>query len=137
MVSTSNLSSFYENYQVFSVPYLFKSVECSFAVMDSEVGKGFADALVEQASLRVLGYPTFGARHLFNTVRPVKTVDDVAGLKIRAPDKLLEATWRQLDANPVPLPFPEVFNAIQQRSEERRVGKECVSKCKTRWCPYH
>lgn len=114
MVSTSNLSSFYENYQVFSVPYLFKSVECSFAVMDSEVGKGFADALVEQASLRVLGYPTFGARHLFNTVRPVKTVDDVAGLKIRAPDKLLEATWRQLDANPVPLPFPEVFNAIQQ-----------------------
>lgn len=114
IVSTSNLSSFYENYQVFSVPYLFKSVECSFEVMDSEVGKNFADDLVEQASLRVLGYPTFGGRHLFNTVRAVKTVDDVAGLKVRAPDKLLEATWRQLGANPVPLPFPEVFNALQQ-----------------------
>lgn len=114
IVSTSNLSSFYESYQAFSVPYLFKSVECSFAVMDSDVGKSFADTLLERASLRVLGYPTFGARHLFNSVRPVKSVDDIAGLKIRAPDKLLEATWRQLGANPVPLPFPEVFNAVQQ-----------------------
>src|SRR3546814_15003050 len=25
----------------------------------------------------------------------------------------------------------------QQRSEERRVGKECVSKCRSRWSPYH
>ncbi len=114
IVSTSNLSSFYENYQVFSVPYLFKSVECSFDVMDSEVGQNFSRELVERANLRVLGYPTFGGRHLFNTVRPVKTVEDVAGLKIRAPDKLLEATWKQLGANPVPLPFPEVFNALQQ-----------------------
>ena len=35
-------------------------------------------------------------------------------MKIRAPDPLLEATWRTLGANPTPLPFPEVFNALQQ-----------------------
>src|SRR3546814_12641383 len=27
-------------------------------------------------------------------------------------------------------------NAVEQRSEERRVGKECVSTCSARWCPY-
>src|SRR3546814_14206658 len=27
--------------------------------------------------------------------------------------------------------------AVEARSEERRVGKECVSTCRSRWCPYH
>src|SRR3546814_12544845 len=30
-----------------------------------------------------------------------------------------------------------VINAMGQRSEERRVGKECVSTCRSRWSPYH
>lgn len=114
IVSTSNLSSFYKKYQVFSVPYIFKSTQCSFKVMDSDVGQSMAAELLSRARLRVLGYPTFGARQLINTKRRVRSVDDVVGLKIRAPDKFLEATWRQLGANPVPLPFPEVFNALQQ-----------------------
>jgi tripartite ATP-independent transporter DctP family solute receptor len=114
IVSTSNLSSFYGKLSVFSVPYVFRSVSCSFAVLDSAVGQEMTDALLKTARVRVLGYPTFGARHLFNTRRPVKTVEDLRGLKIRAPDRLLEATWRTLGANPTPLPFPEVFSALQQ-----------------------
>lgn len=114
VVSTSNLASFYDKLSVFSVPYLFKSVSCSFPVVDGAVGKEMADHLLQTAHMRVLGYPTFGARHLFNTKRRVIHPDDLKGLKIRAPDPLLEATWRALGANPTPLPFPEVFNALQQ-----------------------
>jgi TRAP-type C4-dicarboxylate transport system substrate-binding protein len=73
-----------------------------------------ADQLLKSHRIRVLGYPTFGARHLVNTKRRVTKPDDLKGLKIRAPDTLLEATWRALGANPTPLPFPEVFNALQQ-----------------------
>src|SRR3546814_6032743 len=29
------------------------------------------------------------------------------------------------------------FRGTMQRSEERRVGKECVSTCRSRWSPYH
>ena len=114
IASTSNMSSFVERFNVFSVPYLFKSVGCSFDVMDGPVGQELADQLLKGARIRVLGFPTFGARHLFNTKRRVVNPDDVKGLKIRAPDALLEATWRVLGGNPVPLPFPEVFNALQQ-----------------------
>lgn len=114
IASTSNMSSFVERFNVFSVPYVFKSIACSFAVMDGPVGAEFSDALVKSSRVRVLGYPTFGARHLFNTKRRVVRPDDIKGLKIRAPDALLEATWRALGGNPVPLPFPEVFNALQQ-----------------------
>jgi tripartite ATP-independent transporter DctP family solute receptor len=114
IVSTSNLASFYDKLAVFSVPYLFKSVSCSFPVVDGEVGKEMSGHLLKSARMRVLGYPTFGARHLFNNKRRVIHPDDLKGLKIRAPDPLLEATWRALGANPTPLPFPEVFNALQQ-----------------------
>src|SRR3546814_16087995 len=31
----------------------------------------------------------------------------------------------------------ETFYAFTRRSEERRVGKECVSRCRSRWSPYH
>lgn len=114
IVSTSNLASFNDKLAVFSVPYVFKSVSCSFPVVDGPVGKEMADQLLKSQRIRVLGYPTFGARHLVNTKRRVVKVDDLKGLKIRAPDPLLEATWRTLGANPTPLPFPEVFNALQQ-----------------------
>jgi tripartite ATP-independent transporter DctP family solute receptor len=114
IVSTSNLASFNDKLAAFSVPYMFKSVSCSFPVVDGPVGQEMADTLLKSARIRVLGYPTFGARHLLNTKRRVLKPDDLKGLKIRAPDPLLEATWRALGANPTPLPFPEVFNALQQ-----------------------
>lgn len=114
ILSTSNLASFHGPYEIFSVPYILQSVSCSFAVLESELGEEMAENLRESSQLRILGYYTFGSRHLFNSVRPVETVDDLKGLKIRAPDAFLEATWRALGASPVPLPFPEVFPALQQ-----------------------
>src|SRR3546814_18280168 len=38
---------------------------------------------------------------------------------------------------PVKRRLQELGSAIVQRSEERRVGKECVSTCRSRWWPYH
>src|SRR3546814_3591898 len=37
----------------------------------------------------------------------------------------------------LPVPFPNIPLAFPVRSEERRVGKECVSTCRSRWSPYH
>src|SRR3546814_4093315 len=49
--------------------------------------------------------------------------------------------WRlAMDHTPIfPVATPEAFVALQRaaRSEERRVGKECVSTCRSRWAPYH
>src|SRR3546814_17459747 len=48
--------------------------------------------------------------------------------------------WRQVDAAAEQRPVADADMAAvgaQQRSEERRVGKECVSTCRSRWSPYH
>lgn len=115
VVSTSNISPFYPKLQVLSVPYLLKSISCAMKVTDGEVGQEMKDALKETADIRVAGYYTFGYRQLFNTKRPIKSLVDVAGLKIRIPpDKYLEQTWKEMGASPIPLPFSELFTALQQ-----------------------
>src|SRR3546814_14303569 len=76
---------------------------------------------------------------------PVKTPEDLAGLKFRVPgSKILQQYYRLLGANPTPVAWGETASAIKQgvadaldpaRSEERRVGKESVSTCRSRGAP--
>src|SRR3546814_12721722 len=41
------------------------------------------------------------------------------------------------DTSCVVVQYPDILGRIKDRSEERRVGKECVSTCRSRWSPYH
>src|SRR3546814_12571158 len=45
--------------------------------------------------------------------------------------------WEALKADYLRRERPSKMACIQRRSEERRVGKECVSTCRSRWSPYH
>src|SRR3546814_11423009 len=67
---------------------------------------------------------------------PIKTPADLQGLKVRVPgSKILQQYYRLAGANPTPVAWGETPTAI--RSEARRVGKECVSTCRSRWAPDH
>ncbi len=115
VISASNLSPFYQKLQVLSVPYLFKSLSCAYSVVDGPIGSELEATLLDRSGIRVLSWYTFGMRQLFNSKRDVHSVADLKGLKIRVPaSKMLEQTWRTLGAIPTPLPFPEVFNGLQQ-----------------------
>lgn len=115
VISTSNASPFHKPLQVLSVPYLLENLSCGLHVVDGPIGDEFAAALLDKANIRLLGWYTFGLRQLFNTQRDVVKLADLQGLKIRVPpDRYLEMTWRTLGAQPVPLPFPELFSALQQ-----------------------
>src|SRR3546814_11977930 len=88
----------------------------------------------EAHGYRIIGLWENGFRHITNNVRPISQPDDLKGVKLRTP----KGEWRVkmfklYGANPSPMAFSEVFT----RSEERRVGKECVSTCRSRWSPYH
>lgn len=115
IVSTSNTSPFYKDLEALGVPYLFKNMSCAYKVLDGEVGEDMKAGLLKNAQLRVLGWYTFGMRQVVNTRRPILKPADMAGLKFRVPaDKMAEEAYRALGANPVPMDFPEVFNALQQ-----------------------
>lgn len=99
-----------------SLPFLFDSFPQAWAFNDgtinAEVGK-----LLLNHGIRVLGYWENGFRCLTNSVRPIESLQDLKGMKIRTPENpVIIETIKALGANPSPLPWPEVYMALQQKA---------------------
>ncbi|MCY1416215.1 2,3-diketo-L-gulonate-binding periplasmic protein YiaO [compost metagenome] len=97
-------------------PYLFNNTAEAHAVIDGEVGQQL-HASLENKGLVGLGYWDLGFRNLTNSKRPVTKPEDMQGLKIRViQSPIYLETFKALGANPVPMPFPEVYTALEQRT---------------------
>lgn len=107
------MASLAPDFAVLDLPFLFESTKEADAVMDGEVGKTFAKQLDEK-NLVVLAYWELGFRNLTNSRRPVEKVDDIEGLKIRVVQSpIYLEMFQALGANAVPMPFPEVYTALE------------------------
>ena len=96
-----------------SLPYLFQSFEQAFKFEDGPVGKEISERILKATGARTLGFYVTGFRQVA-AKRPLRTVDDFEGLKIRTPESpLMVATFKLLGANPTPMPFGELYTAIQ------------------------
>jgi TRAP-type C4-dicarboxylate transport system substrate-binding protein len=70
---------------------------------------------MSEKGVLLLGWGQIGARHITNNKRPIKSVDDLRGLKIRTlPGEAWLLTFRALGANPVPVDIKELYQALQQ-----------------------
>lgn len=97
-------------------PYLFNDTEEAHAVIDGEVGQQL-HARLESKGLIGLGYWDLGFRNLTNSKHPVTKPEDMQGLKIRViQSPIYLETFKALGANPVPMPFPEVYTALEQHT---------------------
>jgi tripartite ATP-independent transporter DctP family solute receptor len=95
------------------LPFLFRSVDHMRKVMDGPIGEEILKAL-EPHGLVGLAYYDSGARSFYNTKRPVTKPEDMKGLKVRVQQSdLFIALVGALGANATPMPFGEVFSALQ------------------------
>ena len=114
--SSSPLTGIVKELGVFDLPFLFPSTEIAYKVMDGPAGQQLLDKM-EEKGLKGLAYWENGFRHLTNSAREVKSPEDVKGLKIRVMQNPIHlATWKALGANPTPMPFSELFTAMQQKT---------------------
>jgi TRAP-type transport system periplasmic protein len=98
-----------------SLPFLFPSREVAYKVMDGPVGD-LVDQKLADKGFVPLGFMELGARQVTNSVRPIKTMADLKGLKIRLqPNETHLATFRALGANPLAMDIREVYSAMEQR----------------------
>jgi TRAP-type transport system periplasmic protein len=122
---TSNLVGSIPEYLIFDLPFFYPDFEAVDKVMDGRVGDALF-AKLDALDMVGLAYWDNGFRHMTNGVRPINTVEDVAGLNIRViPNPLFIATFEALGTNPVPLPYPELFTALETRAvdaQETPVG---------------
>lgn len=100
---------------ILEFPFLFRNEDHVRAVMEGEIGAMISDQLVQTTGIKPLGYVMRTPR-LLTTNRPVETLADIRGLRIRVPQmKAHLETWRALGASPTPMAFPEVYTALEQR----------------------
>jgi tripartite ATP-independent transporter DctP family solute receptor len=99
------------------VGFAFKDAAAVMKGMDGALGKTIRDALLQQANL----YATstiwdYGFRQITSSVRPIKTVDDIAGMKIRGPGAAAYVDlFKALGAAPTSIQFNEVYPALQTK----------------------
>lgn len=101
---------------VLDLPFLFDSYAHAYAVLDGEIGQSLLAKLGEH-DLKGLAFWEIGFRNLTNSRHPVKTAADIKGLKLRTtPNPAHIAAFKALGANPTPMPFTELFTALETRT---------------------
>ncbi|PIE34086.1 C4-dicarboxylate ABC transporter substrate-binding protein [candidate division KSB3 bacterium] len=116
LVSSAPLANFTNKFMIFNLPFIVRDREKAYAWMDGPEGQKILDSLLEQ-NIVGLGIWENGFRNLTNSKVAVKAPEDVKGLKIRLMENPIHvATFKTLGAYPVPMPFGELFTALQQKT---------------------
>ncbi|MGH6903221.1 MAG: TRAP transporter substrate-binding protein DctP [Geminicoccaceae bacterium] len=115
IMSSGAMSSFYPKYQIITTPFLFPNYRVAWAYFDGPWHAGLMRGAIDEAGLRYLG--TFddggGFVAFTNNVRPIKTLEDIQGLRIRVEENPAHvATMKALGASATPLPWGEVLTAL-------------------------
>ena len=113
-VSSSVLEGFAPKFKVFSLPYIFSSEEHKFTFFESELGRELLTSS-EKYWLRGLCYYDAGSRSFYTKDKPIRTPDDLKGLKIRTQESPTSVKLvNELGGSATPIAWGELYTALQQ-----------------------
>ena len=105
-----------KDFAVFDFPFMFANGKEADAVVDGAFGHKM-HAKLEEKGIVGLGYYELGFRNMTNGKRAINKVADIEGLKLRVIPNPINVDWvKALGANPTPLPFPELYAALEQKA---------------------
>jgi len=114
LAGEGNISPYYPRAMVNSIPYLYSSDHLAMHVLDGDFAQELMADLPEQTDLRSVGMVDMGRLSFSNRVRPIKTLEDMKGLRIRTMENRLHIAFIQsLGASAVPIAWPEVYTSLQ------------------------
>ena len=113
-VSAAIVSNFVPDYNVLSIPYIFRDKEHYFNVLEGNIGK----SLLEKGSkywLRGLCFYDAGSRSFYTKEKAIRTPEDLKGLKIRVMNNQTSINMvNTLGGSATPMAYGELYTAIQQ-----------------------
>ena len=116
ITDASNFGTVVADMNISGLPFLFSDFDAAWAFMDGEV-EAAAEAQLLDYGIRVLAHYDNGFRCVTNSKGPVESPDDMKGMLIRTPEnQVIMATMSALGANPQPLAFSELYQALQQKT---------------------
>ncbi|MGB7542681.1 MAG: TRAP transporter substrate-binding protein [Burkholderiales bacterium] len=116
VLNSGILASQVKQFGIYDFPFMFANPREADTVVDGPFGKKLHQML-EEKGIVGLAYWELGFRNITNSKRPITKVEDIAGLKLRVIPNAINIDWvKALDANPTPLPFPELYAALDQKA---------------------
>jgi tripartite ATP-independent transporter DctP family solute receptor len=113
---TSTLVSLAKDFTVLNLPLTIQNEQEADALLDGPFGKKLLDQLPDKGLIG-LAFWENGFRHVTNSRKPIAKADDFSGLKIRVvQNPLFIDTFNALGANAVPMPFTELYTALEQKA---------------------
>ncbi|MEH6703622.1 TRAP transporter substrate-binding protein [Galbibacter orientalis] len=113
-VSVGVLENFAPKMKVLGLPFLFKSKQHSFNVLDGPIGKSLLNEGT-QFWLKGLCYYDAGSRSFYTKERPVNAPSDLEGMKIRVMESATAMNMvRSLGGSPTPISWGELYTSLQQ-----------------------
>ncbi|KAA9019558.1 DctP family TRAP transporter solute-binding subunit [Niallia endozanthoxylica] len=114
VITTGVVTNFVPEVSVIEFPFLFRDLDHTYKTLDGEVGQELLDKMSD-VNLKGIAFWENGQRHLANSKKPIKSVEDLKGLKMRTIEsELLLDTYSALGTNATPMAFPEVYSGLQQ-----------------------
>ncbi len=116
VTDASNFATYDAKMGISALPFQFETFDDAWAFMDSDIEAAAEEGLLAQ-NMRVLAHYCNGFRCVTNSKGPINSPDDMKGLLIRTPENpVIMATMTALGANPQPLSFSELYQALQQKT---------------------
>jgi tripartite ATP-independent transporter DctP family solute receptor len=114
--STATLVGITKEMALWDTPFLFNNTQEADAILDGPIGQKVMDKLQEKGLVGLV-YWENGFRNLTNSVRPVTKMEDFNGIKLRVmQNNVYLDSFKTLGANAVPLPFSELFGALETKT---------------------
>mgnify|MGYP003576450738 FL=1 len=114
--STSTLAGIVKEFGLVDFPFAVSTFAQADELLDGPFGQALLAKLPEKG-LVALGYWDLGFRNVTNSKHPITKAEDLAGLKLRViPNPVFLETFRALGANPTPMPFAELYGALESRA---------------------
>jgi tripartite ATP-independent transporter DctP family solute receptor len=106
------IGTFVPAMNVLAMPFLFRSIEHQHKVLDGPIGDEILSSFEPYGFVGLAFYDS-GARSIYNSVRPVRSIDDIKGLRLRVQQsELMSDMIRALGAEPVELPYGQVLTGL-------------------------
>lgn len=113
-ISGESMQNWAPKAALMAVPYAFRDTEHMKSVIDSDLGGEISAQIAEKVGVKPIYYHLRAPRNL-TTNEPVRTPEDVKGLKMRVPNvPLFVDAWKAVGAQPQVMAFSEVFTGLQQ-----------------------
>jgi tripartite ATP-independent transporter DctP family solute receptor len=111
----AQFGQFVPQFSILEAPYIWRDPQHVRAALSSPLLDEVNKQLVDKRGMRIIGSTYYGRRHVTSGSKPIKTVEDMRGFKLRIPEvDTFRAMTEAWGARPTPLNFSELYLALSQ-----------------------